>query len=215
MAQLARLPPGDLEPSNMTALVNLAGKQFGLWVVIQYEGKQRWLCRCSCGIEKSVDGHSLRRGASTRCTKCQDRSVQKAAAIKHGGHNTRLYNLWRGMIKRCEYERDIAYSRYGGRGIKVCERWRESFAAFREDMGEPPPKTTMDRIDVNGDYEPSNCRWATAKEQGRNRRTNRRLMFNGELLPMSEIAERVGMTYSKFQQRIYAGLSVEEATKDV
>ena len=215
MAVVARAQASDVESCAMTARIDLAGKQFGLWTVLSYGGSQRWICRCACGVEKSVDGHSLRRGASTRCTHCQDRSVQKEAATKHGGRSTKLYRIWRGMIKRCEYKKDIAYERYGGRGIVVCRRWRESFEAFRGDMGDPPPGMTLDRINGSGDYEPGNVRWATSKEQGRNRRTNRRLMFRGELLPMSEIAERVGMNYSKFQQRIHAGMSADEAAIDV
>jgi hypothetical protein len=114
------------------------------------------------------------------------------------------------MIARCEDPNNNRFFLYGGRGIRVCERWRSSFAAFREDMGEPPQRgMSLDRIDSEGNYEPTNCRWATAKQQQRNRRNNHTFEYNGERLTVTEWAERTGIAMSALLKRRSLGWSVE------
>lgn len=121
------------------------------------------------------------------------------------------FRSWWSMIYRCKYKSRHDYQRYGGRGVTVCERWSD-FDAFLKDMGpKPSPHHSLDRIDGNGNYEPSNCRWATATEQSRNRRGNHYLEFNGERLTITEWALRIGIDRTSLLERISTGWSVEKA----
>lgn len=152
----------------------LSGKRFGRLVVIkQDEGKHHkphWLCRCDCGVEIIVSGSHLRGGITQSCG-CLRSEVLIERSTKHGGYGTPEYNSWCAMIQRCTNPKKIDYENYGGRGITICERWRDNFEYFLSDMGyRPGPEYSIDRIDVNGNYEPLNCRWATAKEQRANQR---------------------------------------------
>lgn len=156
------------------AALNLLNMKFSrLTVIAQGAGKRTstgralrsWICVCDCGKQLEVRTQDLRYGSTKSCG-CYNLSIASARATKHGGVRTPTYKSWSAMLKRC---RDVSDLRYGGRGITVCERWY-SFSNFLADMGERPRGTSIDRIDVNGNYEPSNCRWATAKEQGRNTR---------------------------------------------
>jgi hypothetical protein len=117
---------------------------------------------------------------------------------------SRAYGAWYRMLRRCYSEKNTSYKNYGGRGITVCDRWRESFDNFYRDMGECPDKYELDRIDPNGNYEPDNCRWADRKTQSRNRRNNRRITFNGETKTIAEWAEITGINYSTLYGRLFA-----------
>lgn len=129
----------------------------------------------------------------------------------HGRSRTPMHRVWCTMVERCTKPTSEKWPLYGGRGIKVCERWL-TFSNFLADMGErPSPKHTIDRIDPDGDYEPSNCRWATQTEQQRNRRNNVRIEFNGETLCVSEWAERIGLRPHTLAYRLRAGWSVKRA----
>jgi hypothetical protein len=163
----------------MTALGDLVGKRFHRWVVVSsagatLHGHSLWLCRCDCGVERTVLGTNLNRGLSTSCG-CRRRDT----LLTHGhtvgarkkGHSP-TYTSWVAMVDRCERSTNLSWKWYGGRGIRVCARWRSSFQNFLEDMGERPTGTSLDRIDGSKGYCPSNCRWATYKEQ-RNNPTNR------------------------------------------
>lgn len=130
-----------------------------------------------------------------------------------GGRLTAEYRAWQCMITRCENSNSINYAEYGGSGITVCERWRNSFAAFLEDMGlKPGPEYTLDRYpNPAGNYEPGNCRWATPKQQARNRRTNLLLTYNGQTKTLAEWAERTGFRGGTIKRRLERGWSVRDA----
>src|SRR5215510_2760970 len=129
---------------------------------------------------------------------------------EHGLTGTRVYKTWRSMKERCLNPKNPSYKCYGGRGIKICERWL-SFENFLADMGDKPLGLTLERKDNNGDYTPENCYWATAKEQARNRGTNRYLTYNGITKTLTEWAEEKGMSPAALARRLNAEWSLEEA----
>lgn len=189
------------------------GKRFGSVVVISRHGSDKsgstWLCRCDCGSQIIKNTSNLRAGKS--CLKCGHKKTGDSFRT-HGMSKTPIYKIWAGMIKRCEDSNDKRYDRYGGRGIKVCERWRNSFGEFYLDMGDrPSPNHSIDRIDNDGNYEPSNCRWATDVEQANNRRSTRLMTFNGITKSMAEWSRATGVAYSQIKMRLMRGCSVEEA----
>jgi len=168
---------------------------------------QMALCRCACGTEKRVRLGHLKSGAVVSCG-CVGRRNSAAAKTTHGQSGTRTHNIWLGMTDRCRNDRT---GRYGRRGIEVCDRWSE-FSAFLEDMGPAPsPNHSIDRIDVNGHYEPGNCRWATPTEQARNTTRNTLLSHEGERLTIAEWSERTGIKPATICVRLYKlGWSVEK-----
>lgn len=135
---------------------------------------------------------------------------------RQGKSSTKLYRAWKCMIHRCNNPNYQRFSDYGGRGIKVCERWLDSFEAFAEDMGEPPTnRHELDRRDNEGDYEPNNCRWSTPRENSNNKRTTRFVDFEGERMPLSYFSDRVGIGRQVLYERIFVrGWSVEKAARE-
>lgn len=166
-------------PNNvgMPKILNLIGQRYGQLTVLELAGvlrKQRaWRCKCICGCEITLPGAYLRTGDTKSCG-CLRRDYQLNGSVTHG-HNRNnkpspTYNTWRAMKERCRLPSHPQYKNYGGRGVSVCERWAVNFRAFLADMGERPAGCTLDRVNPDGNYEPSNCRWATPAEQTRNRR---------------------------------------------
>lgn len=191
-------------------LKDLKGMRFGKLRVVSYShsknGKAHWEVICDCGNRKIIRSDSLgRRSNSCGCVK----SVGNNS--KHLKTNSKVYRAWQGMLQRCFNPKKANYSNYGGRGIKVCARWKNSFENFMTDMGEPRSDQSLDRINNNGNYTPKNCRWATNKTQSNNRRSNRQIEFAGEALSVSEWSGKTGISSAVLHNRLRAGWSVERA----
>lgn len=160
---------------------NLTGARFGRLIVISFAGTNSrrdalWLCRCDCGIEKIVSrNHLTRRSFRTLSCGCLNRDVCTSHGYGSITDRRPEYEAWHAMKQRCLNPKHKSYHRYGGRGITICDRWRDSFEAFLADMGpRPSADLSIDRIDNDGNYEPSNCRWTTRQVQMSNRScTNR------------------------------------------
>ena len=183
------------------------GDVFGSWTLLGYSGRGQWLARCVCGTEHKCFITHLAKGKSTRCRACYA-AIQVVSGEFTRHSDPRSYRSWSKMRGRCFNENDDRYADYGGRGVTVCDRWRDSFADFMADMGPRPAGTSLDRIDVNGDYEPSNCRWATPKEQMRNRR------MHANKPCVTELAERGEIPYIVLRTRLTRGWSLDRATKE-
>ena len=185
-ARLRRGGTLDRRVARFTVEMLLKGQtRFGMWTVLgESEPYQRPAptgrkhpdgqirtahCQCDCGELRTVPVHTLTQGHSRHCG-CRVSEMTTAQKTIHGLSRTVEHSTWSRMKQRCANPRSKDYPDYGGRGISVCERWQNSFEAFYADMGKRPPGTSIDRIDVNGDYEPGNCRWADAMTQRHNRR---------------------------------------------
>lgn len=169
-------------------------------------GAYMWNCVCRCGKRAVVEGCSLRRGGSSRCKSCSNRIT----ATRHGKTKTKEYKAWRSMLQRCYYPKTNGFHNYGGRGITVCDKWLHSFEAFLGDVGMAPSSShSMDRIDVNGNYEPSNCRWASVEEQNANKRLTKFYAINGITKTIRKWSDELGVNWRTVDSRWFRGIRDE------
>ena len=194
---------------------DLTGLTFGRVTILHYVGAYRdkgnsmWFCRCRCGTEKVMIGTALVRGRTLSCG-CLAREM----ATTHGMRRRPEYRIWHHLLDRCLNESDESFPNYGGRGITVCSRWQGQggFINFFTDIGpRPSAEHQIDRKDNDGPYSSENCHWATRKEQSRNRRTNRHLIFNGQKRTLSEWAETFGIKFHTLRLRIELGWTAQAA----
>jgi hypothetical protein len=162
-------------------VIDIVGQRFGRLVVLSYAGKDKyngaiWLCRCDCGIAKSIARRQLQSGDTVSCG-CYHREkvaeIGRLSKTTHGMSRSPTHVVWTHIISRCTNPKNRAWKNYGGRGIAVCDRWRNSFEAFIADMGEKPSGMTIERVDNDRGYEPENCVWLKPSLQNRNRRTTK------------------------------------------
>lgn len=197
--------------------IDIAGQRFGRLVAIRFlgsrlhDGSRCYECHCDCGEVLILETNRLRSG-NTRSCGCLRREITVDRMTTHGGCRWPEYKVWRVMIQRCELKTSQSYPRYGGRGISVCEQWMHSFENFISDMGRRSSQNhSIERKDNNGNYEPSNCRWATRKEQNRNTRTNTFLTVGGEARCIAEWAEMRGLKKETVYARIALWWTPERA----
>jgi hypothetical protein len=169
-------------------------------------GRMRmWFCRCDCGATSVVHGCALRSGHTQSCG-CLNRERITTHGQLRDGRVSPEYRVWRDMLQRCYNPRIKNFNRYGGRGISVCQEWRDSFEAFFVDVGpRPTPGHSIDRIDVNGHYCLGNCRWATTAQQARNRTSNHWVTYKGQRMTLTDAAKSAGMHRNTLRWRIEAG----------
>lgn len=192
---------------------DLTGKKFGRLTVLDLSEKKSgrksyWVCECECGNKKLVRSDSLKRGQVKSCGCLKDEQNKiNLVRTTHGdtprGSHKRLYETWQGMKQRTYNHNNKSYARYGGRGISVCAEWRESYTNFRDwaIANGYSDDLTIERIDVNGNYCPENCRWATSKEQCNNRRTNVLIEWNGKTQNIEQWSEETGIPYKVLHDR--------------
>lgn len=188
-----------------TPINDLTGQVFAGLEAVRLDGVRGgnayWFAQCTrCDRNGVVMSSTLKQRRKCFC---------EPNAKKHGGTASPTYIAWRSMITRCEYEKAINYKDYGLRGIKICDRWRSDFSAFLADMGERPPEMFLDRIDNNGDYEPSNCRWASRTDQNRNTRNARKITWKGETHHIHEWSARLGWPPNVIALRLHRGWPIE------
>lgn len=186
------------------------GQVFGSYRVIaeSYVERRvrRVLCECACGRRAVVQVGNLRSGHSTRCRSCATRAKSRIHGETSGGRGSAEYRIWAQMIARCSNPTHERFPDYGGRGIVVCDRWRESLTNFIADMGRrPSPDHQLERRDNDGPYSPENCVWATRTEQGRNKRNNVLITAHGRTMPVSAWAEEMGIGASTIRRRLRLG----------
>lgn len=199
---------------------DLTGQRFGRLTVIRRVQNNKyneamWLCRCDCGNEKTISGKCLRRKNNTSSCGCLQRERAKKSHVTHNMSKSRIFKIWTKIKTRC-FNKNIAnYKNYGGRGITICKEWKSDFKKFYNwaIKNGYSDNLSIDRIDVNGNYCPENCRWATSKEQARNTRKNHTITFKGETHCISEWAELIGINYGTLYYRIEQGWDFEKNIK--
>lgn len=196
--------------------IDITGQRFGRLVAIKqdgfYKGRAYWLFRCDCGNEKVIPSKDVRNGKVSSCG-CLRKELLSKRETTHGLSKTRIYRIWKGIKRRCSKDTVKHWEDYGGRGISMCDEWKEDFMSFYKWSMNNGYKEclSIDRIDVNGNYEPSNCRWATQKQQSRNKRGTIRVLYRDELMPLMDACEKIGISEDVVLSRMKRGASGEEA----
>lgn len=203
----------------MPKLIDLTGKKLGRWKVLYRCANKMmpygrsfhvWMCECECGVRREVAGPNLRKGISKSCG-CLHKEIVVAGNTTHGGSYSVEFGVWLGIMQRTNNPNSERFMDYGGRGIKVSERWHK-FENFIADMGKRPRGTTIERKDNDKGYNSSNCIWASRKNQNNNKRNNRLLTFKDETKTISQWAEQFGLKYMTLRARVTNyGWSVEKA----
>lgn len=206
----------------MAAGIDMTGKRCGRLTVLSRVDNRRewsyWMCRCDCGNEIVTEGKALRVGHTKSCG-CLSHETASNLCVSRSTHGMRrhpLYNVYQGMIKRCEKPSEKSYKDYGARGIAMCAEWRQDpLAFFRWALANGYKSgLTIDRIDNNGNYEPGNCRWADRITQGSNKRNNRRFEYRGESLTLAQLSRLSGLSPDTISARIeIQGLPVDRAVE--
>lgn len=208
-------------------MVKLVGKRYGKLVVVEFafidtNGSKHWHCVCDCGNDCFPATGNLIGGSARSCGCSPEVNAElingmRKRATKHGCSQDRVYGVWKAMMGRCYNKNDHAYKNYGGRGISVCEEWKDcnKFKAWAYANGYDETakhgKCTLDRVDVNGKYSPENCRFVSMKEQNNNKRDNRIVVAFGTEMTFAEAADKYCINKSTFRNRLLKGMSVDEA----
>ncbi len=169
-------------------------------------------CICHCGKHFSASYSKIKLGQTRSCG-CQGRAATIRRLTTHGLRNTREYKAWCAMRERCNNQKAERYADYGGRGIQVCDRWANSAENFLADMGPCPDGLTLERNDVDGNYEPGNCRWATVTEQARNRRDSINVEYQGQTMNLADVADVSGVPYKRLLYRVKRGMAADDAVR--
>jgi hypothetical protein len=212
---------------------DMIGKRYGCYTVIGIgirkgcRNEQHYICKCDCGNETELTKSQITQKNHICCKKCRGNYLKtNNGSYKHGDTKSQLYTVWCNMRSRCYSEKSNRYSTYGAKGIKVCDEWlgnngyqnfmdwayANGYSTERTETGHI--KYTLDRIDFNGNYEPSNCRWITIQEQQNNRKDNKYITYNGETHTMAEWARILNVPYHRIQSRMINGMDFEDAIKD-
>lgn len=205
----------------MPSYIDLTGQRFGRLLVKTRSGTHKlggaiFECTCDCGNVVQVRAQSLRQCHTKSCgclNSDQKRDICIERNTSHGQTGTKTYETWVNMLSRCFNKNSLSYKKYGARGTTVCKRWLK-FENFFSDMGKRPIGYTLDRINTRGNYEPTNCRWATMKQQQNNRNNNVRLTLNGDTFTIQEWARRTGISRETISKRIRAGWDTKRALSE-
>jgi len=192
----------------MPKSIDMTGRQYGRLTVLEPASRKGyWYCKCQCGVKKQINGSSLRQRITSSCGCYRNERIRETKET-HGKSNSKIYRLWSMMHDRCTNPANKYFKNYGGRGITVCPKWA-SFEAFYADMGDMPDGMSLERIKNNKGYSKENCKWATRKEQSRNRRSNRLLTYQGITQSLVQWAEHLGVNYNTLNSRVQRGWSDE------
>lgn len=190
----------------MSKKSDISGQKFNFLTAIKFEysknNKHFWLFKCDCGNEKVIGKTYVLTGHSKSCG-CWKLQNNRTIGITHNQSKTREFKIWQGIKKRCLNRNCHTYKEYGGRSIMICDRWLISFEYFLADMGHAPSELhSIDRIDNNGNYAPSNCRWVTRREQNNNTRKNRIFPYEGNNYTLSNLCDKLGLKYQLIYDRV-------------
>lgn len=189
--------------------IDLSGQRFGQLIAVSYVGRSRWICRCDCGDRTTASATDLKRGQHRSCGHLHPTKTHGATNKSHPAHRT--FQKWLGMRARCENPNHKSYHCYGGRGIRICERWGD-FENFLADMGICPEGLTLERVNNDGDYAPENCKWATWGEQHNNKRQNHKITFEGQTKTVSQWAKHLGFERHAISRRLKR-MSIDQALR--